>query len=122
VLDLGIGLPTFVQKLLPMCNERIVVLEGSPGTIHQTRKLIDEIALLGLDRKSINAVLNNRLRSEAQMPWMQVQEQLGHSITSTLTPAPELFIQASRLHSPAVLCEPTDLTAALENCGLDQSA
>ena len=111
VLDLGIGLPTFVQKLLPMCNERIVVLEGSPGSIHQTRKLIDEIAQLGLDRKSINAVLNNRVRSEAQMPWMQVQEQLGHSITSTLTPAPELFNQATRLHSPAVLCQPTNVTS-----------
>jgi MinD-like ATPase involved in chromosome partitioning or flagellar assembly len=33
VLDLGIGLPQFVQKLLPQCDERIIVIEGVPNTI-----------------------------------------------------------------------------------------
>ncbi len=111
VMDLGVGLPAFVQKVLPLCNERLVVLEGTPATIHLTRKLIDETVKLGLDRKGITAVLNNRIRSEAQMPWIQVQEQLSHSISTTLTPAPELFIQASRLQTPAVLCQPTNVTS-----------
>jgi len=111
VLDLGIGLPTFVQKLLTMCNERIVVVEGVPGSIHHSKILIDEIAGLGIDRKTISAVLNNRVRAESQMPWTQVQEKLNHSIAVTLTPAPELFFQAARMQTPAVVCQPTNVTS-----------
>ncbi|MBI3152293.1 MAG: response regulator [Chloroflexi bacterium] len=111
VLDLGIGLPTFVQKILPMCNEQMVVLEGSPSTIQHTKFLLDEIAALGIDRKTVNVILNNRQRSEAQMPWTKVQEKLGHSIATTLTPAPELFQQATRMQTPAVMSQPTNMTS-----------
>jgi len=111
VLDLGVGLPSFVQKLLPMCNECMVVLEGVPGTIQHTKILIDEIASLNIDRKNINVILNNRQRSESQMAWTNVQEKLGHSITATLTPAPELFMQAARTQTPAVMSQPTNMTS-----------
>ncbi len=111
VLDLGSGLPTFVQRILPMCRERIVVMEGMPNTIQHTRLLIDELEALKIDRTSISVVLNNRQRTEAQIPWAQVQEKLGHSITTTLTPAPELFMQATRLQTPAVMSQPTNMTS-----------
>ena len=103
VLDLGNGLPAFVQKILPMCNERVIVVEGTPGAIQHTKLLIDEVASLQIDRKSISVVLNNRMRTEAQMQLSQVQEKLGHSIAATLTPAPEAFLQATRLQTPAVI-------------------
>jgi CheY-like chemotaxis protein len=111
VLDLGVGLPNFVQNLLPMCHERIIVVEGVPNSIQHTKLLIDEIAALNIDRKTISVVLNNRQRSEAQMPWTQVQEKLDHSISATLTPAPELFLQAMRLQTPAVTSQPTNMTS-----------
>lgn len=111
VMDLGSGLPTYVQRLLTMCSERIVVLEGSPSTIQHTKILIEEIADLGIDRKEIVAILNNRQRTEAQMPWAQVQDKLEHSILTTITPAPELFLQASRLQTPAVMAQPTNMTS-----------
>ncbi len=111
ILDLGNGLPDFVQKILPMCSERIIVIEGVPGTIQHTRLLIDNIADLKIDRKSISVVLNNRIRSEAQMQLAQVQEKLGHSVAATLTPAPEVFLQATRLLTPAVICQPTNMTS-----------
>lgn len=111
ILDLGVGLPYFVQRLLPMCNERIVVIEGAPNTIAHSKLLIDEIVNLGVDRKGMTVVLNNRIRSETQMPWTQAQDKLGHTITSTLTPAPELFLQASRMQTPAVVCQPTNITS-----------
>lgn len=110
ILDLGIGLPPFVQKILPMCSERIVVVEGVPNSIYHSKILIDEISALGIDRKAIIAVLNNRVRSETQMPWTQVQEKLNHSIAITLTPAPELFFQAARNQTPSVVCQPTNVT------------
>jgi pilus assembly protein CpaE len=111
VLDLGIGLPPFAQRVLPLCAERIVIVEGAPNSIHHSKILIGEMASIGIDRKSITAVLNNRVRSESQMPWTQVQEKLNHSIAVTLTPAPELFFQAARMQTPAVVCQPTNVTS-----------
>jgi len=111
ILDLGSGLPSFVQKILPMCNQCIVVMEGVSSTIQHTRLLIDDIVDLKFDLKNISVVLNNRMRSESQMKMSQVQEKLGHSIASTLTPAPEAFQQAVRLQTPAVICQPTNMTS-----------
>jgi pilus assembly protein CpaE len=111
VLDMGNGLPAFVQKILPMCNERLIVIEGVSGTIQHTKLLIDEIVDLKIDRKSISVVLNNRMRTESQMQLSQVQEKLGHSIAATLTPAPEAFVQAMRMQTPVVICQPTNMTS-----------
>ena len=111
VLDLGMGLPPFVQRLLPRIDELIVLVEGVPNTIVHTRALIDDLIQFGTDEKHITALLNNRVRSESQIAWTEVQKQLGHSIAATFTPAPELFLQASRLKTPAVLCQPESLTA-----------
>jgi len=111
VLDLGSGLPSFVQKILPMCNQCIVVVEGVSSTIQHTKMLIDDIVGLKVDPKNISVVLNNRMRSESQMQMSQVKEKLGHSIAATLTPAPEAFQQAARLQTPAVICQPTNMTS-----------
>jgi pilus assembly protein CpaE len=111
VMDLGTGLPAFVQKILPMCTERVIVVEGAPGSIQHSKMLIDEIADLKIDRTSISVVLNNRQRSEAQMQSTRVQELLNHSVALTLTPAPELFLQAARMQTPAVVCQPTNITS-----------
>ncbi|CAG0962933.1 Alkaline phosphatase synthesis transcriptional regulatory protein PhoP [Anaerolineales bacterium] len=111
VLDLGSGLPAFVQKVLPMCNECIVVVEGAANTIQHTKLLIEDIVALKVGVRKINVVLNNRVRSESQMQMSQVQEKLGHSIAATLTPASEAFLQAARLQTPAVICQPTNMTS-----------
>ena len=111
VLDLGSGLFPFVEKLLRLCTDRIVVLEGAPHVITQTRMLVNEIAGPQFDAAAVAIVLNNRLRTETQMPWMDVQQALGRPIAATLTPAPEMFLSAARIHTPAVLAQPTNLTS-----------
>jgi DNA-binding response OmpR family regulator len=111
VLDLGVGIQPFAEKVLPLCDEVFIVVEGIPNTITYTRALIDDIAALGISRKRIKAILNNRIRSDTQLPSSQVQAKLEHEILSTLTPAPELFVQASRVQTPAILCQPESLTA-----------
>ncbi|HKY56282.1 MAG TPA: hypothetical protein VJM08_18340, partial [Anaerolineales bacterium] len=98
-------------KILPFCDQILIVLEGVPNTIIHTRALIDDVAALGINRRNIYAVLNNRIRSDTQLPSSQVQEKLNHEIVSTLTPAPELFVQATRMQTPAILCQPESLTA-----------
>lgn len=111
VLDLGVGIQPFAEKILPLCNEVMIVLEGVPNTIIHAKALIDDIVELGIGRKTIRVVLNNRIRSETQLPSSQVQAQLEHEILSTLTPAPELFVQATRMQTPAIVCQPDSLTA-----------
>jgi CheY-like chemotaxis protein/MinD-like ATPase involved in chromosome partitioning or flagellar assembly len=111
VLDLGLGIQPFAEKILPQCDEILIVLEGNPNTIIHTKALIDDIAALGVSKKNIRVVLNNRVRSDTQLPSSQVQAKLEHEILSTLTPAPELFVQATRMQTPAILCQPDSLTA-----------
>ncbi|RPI91641.1 MAG: response regulator [Chloroflexi bacterium] len=111
ILDLGVGIQPFAEKILPLCNELFIVLEGVENTILHTRALINDVAALGVHKKSIKLVLNNRTRSDTQLPSSQVQIKLEHEILSTLTPAPELFAQASRVQTPAILCQPESLTA-----------
>ena len=111
VLDIGVGIQPFAEKILPLCDEVFVVLEGVPNTIIHTKALIDDIAALGITKKNIKVVLNNRIRSDTQLASSQVQTKLEHEILSTLTPAPELFVQATRMQTPAVLCQPESLTA-----------
>lgn len=111
ILDLGVGIQPFAEKILPLCDEVMIILEGVPNTIIHARALIDDVAALGISTKNIKVVLNNRIRSDTQLPSSQVQAQLEHEIVSTLTPAPELFAQATRMQTPAILCQPDSLTA-----------
>jgi CheY-like chemotaxis protein/MinD-like ATPase involved in chromosome partitioning or flagellar assembly len=110
VLDLGVGIQPFAEKILPACDELLIVIEGIPNTIIRATALIDDLAALGFSKKKIHVVLNNRQRSDTILPSSQVQTKLGHNILSTLTPAPELFVQATRMQIPAVVCQPDSLT------------
>ncbi len=109
VLDLGAGLPPFSQKILPLCNERVAVVEAIPNAIFHSKLLIDSIAALQIDRRSVSVALNNRQRSEAQIAAAQAQEMLGHPVAVTLIPAPELFLQATRMKTTAVLAQPSNV-------------
>ncbi len=111
VLDFDSGLPPFAQKLLPMCDDVVVVLEGVPNTILHTKSLIESLIKLGIRKDRVLAILNNRVRSDTQLPAAVVQDKLGHPITITLTPAPELLTQATRMQTAAILCQPDGVTA-----------
>jgi CheY-like chemotaxis protein len=111
VLDLGGSLLPFVEKVLPICTDQIIITEGSPSTIAQTKLLIEDIAKLGIDTAGIGVVLNNRIRTDSQMPWTEVQQSLGHDVAATLTPAPEMFSAAAHIHTPAVLSQSTNITS-----------
>jgi len=111
VLDLGLGIQPFAASVMPLCDEILVVLEGVQNTITHTRALIEDIATMGINKRVVNVVLNNRARADDQLPSSQVQTKLDHEIVGTLTPAPELFVQATRMKTPAILCQPESLTA-----------
>ncbi|MDX1377816.1 MAG: response regulator [Anaerolineales bacterium] len=110
VLDLGLGIQPFANKILPLCDEILIVLEGAPNTITHTKALIEDVTTMGVHKRIINVVLNNRVRSDTQLASSEVQTKLNHEIISTLTPAPELFTQATRMQTPAILCQPDSIT------------
>ena len=110
VLDLGVGIQPFANKILPHCNEILIVLEGAPNIIAHTRALIDDLVAMNVNKRNINVVLNNRIRSDTQLPTTQVQSKLDFEIIGALSPAPELFAQATRLRAPAILCQPDSMT------------
>jgi pilus assembly protein CpaE len=109
VLDLGLGIQPFASSVLPLCDEVLIVLEGVPNTIIHTKALVEDITAMGIHKRAINVILNNRLRSDTQLASSEVQTKLEHEIIGTLTPAPELFVQATRMKTPAILCQPESL-------------
>lgn len=111
VLDLGSGLSTAAQKALALCSDRIVVMEGMLNSIKPTKLLLNELTALNIKPQTVSVVLNNRQRSDAQVPWAQVQEMLGRPILTTLTPMPELFLQALRLHTPVIMAQPENMNS-----------
>jgi Flp pilus assembly CpaE family ATPase len=111
VLDLGLGIQPFAANVLPLCDEVLIIVEGVQNTITHTKALIEDITSMGVHKRTINIVLNNRVRSDTQLPSSEVQTKLDHEVIGTLTPAPELFTQAARMHTPAILCQPESLTA-----------
>jgi pilus assembly protein CpaE len=111
VIDLGSALPAWAGKILLACQERIVVTEAVPNTIAHTRILLDEIAALGIPPTAITVVLNNRVRFETPLPWAEAQQTLGHPISVTLSPAPELMAAGARRQLPGVLAMPDNVTS-----------
>lgn len=111
ILDLGSGLSSSTQKALALCAERVVVMEGMLNSIKPTKILLNELTALNIKPQTVSVVLNNRQRSDAQVPWAQVQEMLGRPILTTLTPMPELFLQALRLHTPVVMAQPENMNS-----------
>ena len=106
VLDMGSSLLPFTQKVLPQCKDVVVVVEGIPNTVQHTKTLISALVGMGIKSNSIIAVLNNRIRSDTQLTTAIVQEKLGHPIAVTVTPAPDLVTQATRMQTAAILCQP----------------
>ena len=111
ILDLGPTYSPLVDKVIPHCNEIIVLVEPVPFSVHLSRLLIDELTSNGAGEGKITAVLVNRFRSGVQLAWSQVQEQLRHNISVIFTPAPELTYQASVNGVPVFLQQPESLTA-----------
>ena len=111
ILDLGSSLTPMIEKVIPQCNELLVIVEPVPHSVLQTRIMIDELTGKGVGAGNITAILVNRFRSGVQMTWSQVQEQLTHIISVIFTPAPDLTSQAAVNGVPVILQQPDSLSA-----------
>ena len=111
-LDLGTNMLPGIESVYNLCSEAILVVEPMPNTIARSKVLLDQLADKGFTKsKVLTLVLINRIRSDIQMSWTQVQEALGIPITSVITPSPELAYQACSRNIPMILAQPEGIVA-----------
>jgi pilus assembly protein CpaE len=110
IVDLGSGITPLIEKIGPNFSEIIVVVEPFENSLLHSRALIDDLIGLGIEKNRLHLAINYRLRSESQLSVPQVQERIKFPIEVTFTPAPELFLQAVRLQTVAVLIQQENLT------------
>jgi len=122
VLDLGSGLPASVQKFIKNLHEILVVTEPIPATLIHTRAMIEDLVDLGVDMRKISVVANYRIRSDLHLSVAQIQEQLGHQVAISITPAPEVIQHANRNKTAAVLIQTDNLTTKQFDTLADQIA
>jgi DNA-binding response OmpR family regulator len=110
LLDLGPGLPPTTEKIISLCDDLIVVVDPLPFTVTRTKALLDDLTERGFGEGRLLITLITRNRTELQLSWTQVREQLGHDLAVAFTPAPELIYQAAKGNIPAVIMQPDSLT------------
>ncbi len=111
LLDLGTAITPIAEAVLPLCDRVIVVVEPIPATLTQAKALFQDLENMGIGAGRRQVVLVNRIRSDIQMSWSQVQDELQERIAVLFTPAPELLYQATMRNTPAVLYQSDSLTA-----------
>ncbi len=112
VLDLGPSLQPAASKMLPLCDEILIVVDGFPQTVHMAKTLVDYLLMHGIGQGKISAVLVNRTRADIQMPWMDIQNRLGVPVATVIPPMPEIAYRAQRANKPIVLMQPRGLLAS----------
>jgi twitching motility protein PilT len=100
-----------LSESLKAIVSQVLLKKKGGGRVAAMELLIGELVKLGVNEAHIAVMLNNRIRSDTQMPYTLVQEELGYPITVTLTPAPELLTQATRMQTAAILCQPEGITS-----------
>ena len=111
ITDFGAGLPPVSQVLLPQCDQVVVVVEASSNSLAQAKRLLENLVNLGVESERIIVVLNNRMSSDKILSMSQAKERIGFPVSVTFTPAPELFFQAARQNTTAILHQPESVTA-----------
>ena len=110
IMDLGAGLRPMIQKILPICNILLVVVEPVTNSVIYSRALINDLADLTGSRGNIHALVVNRIRSDTQLTMAQMEEILGVNPLIAITPAPELIYTAARMKTTAFAANPESLT------------
>ncbi len=111
VLDIGPGLTPLAHKVLPACNAVVLIVEPVGSSVTHARAMFTDLVELGVPNRKIVPVIVNRIRSDTQLNWAQVEEQLGKPPAVAITPAPELLFIAVRGKTTAIATRPDSLTA-----------
>ncbi|HLC05704.1 MAG TPA: response regulator [Anaerolineales bacterium] len=111
VLDVGAGLRPYVLPLLKLCDHVVMAMEPVYPSNIVGRALIEELESSGIGRHKISLALVTRERTSLQIPWRQVEADLGVELGGIISPAPEQAHQASQSSSPLVVLYPETLVS-----------
>ena len=110
VLDLGSGLRPYSKPLLLASDRVIVVVEPVYPSNVIARAVLDDLFSSGLQRGRTSLAMITRERTSLNIPWKQVEADLGIEMAGIISPAPELTQQASQSGTPLVILHRDTLT------------
>ena len=111
VLDLGAGIRPYTLPLLQQCDRIILVVEPVyPGNTFGAA-MLEDLEANAISRHKVNLALVNKVRTSLQIPWRQVETDLGIELAGIVSPAPEQAHQASQGGTPLVISDPNSLVS-----------
>ena len=109
LLDLGTGIRPYVKPILQFCDRVLLIVEPVHPTDTIARALIEDLQSSGIVRGKMALVLVTRERTSLQIPWRQIETNLGLPLAGIISPAPEQAHQASQGGTPLVILSPDSL-------------
>jgi pilus assembly protein CpaE len=109
LLDLGGGNSPYLKPILEHTDRLILVVEPLFPTNRFALAMIDELEASGFGRHKINLALVTKTRTSLQIPWRQLQGDLGVDIAGIIPPAPEQAHQAAQSGTPLLVMQPEGL-------------
>lgn len=103
VLDLGAGMKPYVKTILQQTDHIILVVEPVYPSDTFGRALLQDLETSGIDTRKISLALINRVRTSLQIPWRQVEQDMGVQLAGIISPAPEQAHQAAQSGSPLAI-------------------
>jgi len=110
VLDIGSGIRPYTRPLLGLSTRVIVVVEPVYPSNVIARAVLEEMFSGGLERIKTSLALITRERTSLNIPWKQVEADLGIELAGIVSPAPELAQQAAQNGKPLVILHRDTLT------------
>ncbi len=109
LVDLGAGLPPYAPKILQHCDRLFIVVEPIFPANHYALALLEDLETLGFARHRVNLSLVTKTRTSLQIPWRQLQADLGVDVAGIIPPAAEQAHQAAQGGVPLISTDPDSL-------------
>jgi CheY-like chemotaxis protein len=103
VLDLGAGMKPYIKSILQQVDRIILVVEPVYPSDAIGRALLQDLETSGVESRKIGLALINRVRTSMQIPWRQVEQDMGVELAGIISPAPEQAHQAAQSGSPLAI-------------------
>jgi CheY-like chemotaxis protein/MinD-like ATPase involved in chromosome partitioning or flagellar assembly len=107
--DLGSGYDSTVSRLQREMDQIILVVEPIDATLRMARELLRELEAGGTGNGRVHIVVVNRVQTNAQTPWNDIEQILGKEIRAIISAAPELAVQAAKANTPIVMFQPKNI-------------
>jgi Flp pilus assembly CpaE family ATPase len=111
-VDIGDYFFPGIDRILALCNEVLVVVEPHPITLMRAKPLLEDLKEQGFGKSRLmTLVQNNRVRSDVQLTWTQVQDALEAPVQQVISSAPELAYQGALRNLPMMVVPPEGLVS-----------